>query len=104
MAAEVAGAAGAEVAAEAAASRGELAAGARADRFLNTLMTNSFWPGPMKSTRPMHVLFGHQAPAMVSSVIVERSMCSVEASPNWRFHSFADARRRALRQLHALTP
>jgi hypothetical protein len=55
----------AEAAAEAAASHGELAAGARADRFPITLKINSSRPGPIKSTRPMHVLLARQAPATI---------------------------------------
>ena len=103
----VAGAEVAEVAVtEAAASRGELAAGARADGFPITLKANSSWPGSKKATRPMHVLLGRQAPATISGddggpTDVQRFR---EAFPNPRrqFQSLENARARVPGKLHAL--
>jgi hypothetical protein len=74
--AEVAAAAevaGAEVAAEAVASPGELAAGARADRFSITLKTKPSWPGPIKSTRPIHVFFPWQLAYQTVRVAAEQT-------------------------------
>ena len=106
-AAEVAGVADAEPVVEAAASRGELAAGARADRFPITLKkANSSRPGRAKSTRPMHVLPGRQAVAWISSDDGRTTDLPYfqEACPNRKrqFHFFENAWARKPGKLHAL--
>jgi hypothetical protein len=66
--AEVAAAAevaGAEVAAEAVASPG--------DRFYITLKTKPSWPGPIKSTRPIHVFFPWQLAYQTVRVAAEQT-------------------------------
>ena len=105
-AAEVAGVADAEPVVEAAASRGELAAGARADRFPITLKTNSSWPGSTKSTRPMHVLLGGPLPVTISAMTC-RLMCNVprksRRAAERDFDSFENAWALAPGKLRALT-